>query len=510
MYKISPRQSMIALMGVGIIFRMILGGKIGLGVDESYVVAIARTFSLSYFDHPPLHFWIVWLTTHLTHSENGLILRMPFILLFAGTTWMMYRLGSKLFGEWAGVYAALAMNISAVFGLSTGSWILPDGPLMFFMLATVLVLTRLFFSPGPKPAWLWVVTGMLLGLGLLSKYHAIFIAFGCFVFLATSRSRRSLLLTTGPYTAFAVAILVFLPVIIWNAEHSWISFLFQGGRGAAQGFYPGKMAANLAGQAAWILPWIWVPLVWTLAQGLAGGPGDYMSYGLQQRRWFLCCLAIGPIALFTLATLWGAQGLFHWQAPGYLLAFPLLGTAVAEGIAAGKKLVHWWLNGSIAVFLTIVLVLGSHTATGWLRDAVPQWFVSGDPTAEAVDWHDLSVYLAEKGLLKENKPFIVSAHWIDAGKIDYALGGKLPLLCLNDNPHHFAFLHNQAAFKGQDAILIGRSHIMDNAIKMYQPYFETIEPYGQLSITRAGRPELPVVLYYGQGFRANYPLPYER
>lgn len=205
MYKISPRQSMIALMGVGIIFRMILGGKIGLGVDESYVVAIARTFSLSYFDHPPLHFWIVWLTTHLTHSENGLILRMPFILLFAGTTWMMYRLGSKLFGEWAGVYAALAMNISAVFGLSTGSWILPDGPLMFFMLATVLVLTRLFFSPGPKPAWLWVVTGMLLGLGLLSKYHAIFIAFGCFVFLATSRSRRSLLLTTGPYTALTAA-----------------------------------------------------------------------------------------------------------------------------------------------------------------------------------------------------------------------------------------------------------------------------------------------------------------
>lgn len=510
MYQITPKQSMITLVALGIIFRMILDSTIGLGVDESYVVAVARTFSLSYFDHPPLHFWIVWLTSHLTNSENGLILRLPFIFLFAGTTWMMYRLGSSLFGEWAGVYAALAMNISAVFGLSTGSWILPDGPLMFFMLAAVLVLVRLFFSPGPQSDWLWAAVGMLLGLGLLSKYHAVFIVFGCFLFLITSRSRRRLLLTVGPYLAFTIAMLIFLPVILWNAEHNWISFLFQGGRGAAQGFYPGKMAANLAGQAVWILPWIWVPLVWTLVQSIAGGPGDDFSAAIQQRRWFLCCIAIGPIALFTLATLWGAQGLFHWQAPGYLLAFPLLGAAVARKIAQKSKPVRWWLNSSSAIFLAVVLVLGSHTATGWLCVAVPQWFINGDPTAEAIDWHDLAAYLKEKRVLEEDNLFIVSADWIDAGKIDYILGGKLPVLCLNDSPHHFAFLHNQAVFQGQNAILIGRSQVIEDAVKLYQPYFETIVPYGELPITRAGRPELPVVLYYGRGFRADFPLPYER
>ena len=91
----------------------------------------------------------------------------------------MYRLGAVLFGDWAGVYAALIMNLSAVFSLSTGGWILPDGPLMFFMLACVLVLVKLLFGPAPKRSLLWwLAAGALLGLGLLSKYHAVFIVFG--------------------------------------------------------------------------------------------------------------------------------------------------------------------------------------------------------------------------------------------------------------------------------------------------------------------------------------------
>lgn len=131
MNAISPRITVMLIILISSLLRMILAASIGLGVDESYVVSIARTLSLSYFDHPPLHFWIVWLTAHLTNTEIGIVLRFPFIVLFAATTWMMYRLGTRLFSEWAGVYAALILNVSAVFSLSTGSWILPDGPVFY-------------------------------------------------------------------------------------------------------------------------------------------------------------------------------------------------------------------------------------------------------------------------------------------------------------------------------------------------------------------------------------------
>lgn len=505
---ISSRQAIMLIIIIGSLLRGILGASIGLGVDESYVVSVARMFSLSYFDHPPLHFWIIWLTAHLTNSENGFVLRLPFIMMFAGTTWMMYRLGSRLFGEWAGVYAALILNISAVFSLSTGSWILPDGPLMFLMMATTLLLERMFFSSRINPPWqLWVLAGLLVGVGMLAKYHAVFLAAGSFIFMLTSSQRRRMLLTPGPYLAVIVAGIVFLPVVIWNQEHNWISFLFQSGRGAAKGFFPLKMLGNIAGQAAWLLPWIWAPLVWSLVKAIAAGPGHMIKNPLQDRQWFLCCLASGPIVVFTIITLWGAQGLFHWQAPGYLLALPLLGRATAEWLKRGSTIARWWLKISVTVFLVIVTILGSQTATGWMCRVEPQWFTKGDPTLEALNWTDLPGELDETGLLHSEAKFIVAAHWIDAGKIDYALGGKLPVVCLSDEPHHFAFMHNLADFKGKDALIVGSKNRIGDVTR-YQPYFTSIEPVTTLQMKRAGAPEVDVVIFYAKGFTGTFPLPY--
>jgi len=505
---ISSRQAVMLIIIIGSLLRGILGASIGLGVDESYVVSVARMFSLSYFDHPPLHFWVIWLTTHFTNSENGLVLRLPFIAMFAGTTWMMYRLATRLFGEWAGVYAALILNISAVFSLSTGSWILPDGPLMFLMMATTLVLEQLFFSSEANPSWqLWVVAGLLVGLGMLAKYHAVFLAAGSFIFMLTSSKRRPMLLTVGPYLAVIIAGLVFLPVVIWNQEHGWISLLFQSGRGAAKGFFPLHMLGNIAGQAAWVLPWIWGPLVWSLIKAILAGPGDKIKNPVQDRQWFLCCLASGPIAVFTIMTLWGAQGLFHWQAPGYLLALPLLGRATVGWLQEGRLLTRWWLKISTIVFLVIVSILGSHTANGWIRQVEPQWFLKGDPTLEALDWRDLPGGLADKGLLNSGATFVVAAHWIDAGKIDYALGGKVPVVCLSNEPHHFTFMHNLAEFTGKDALIIGSKQRLGDVTR-YQPYFTSIEPADTVQIKRAGIAEVDVIVFYAKGFKGTFPLPY--
>lgn len=505
----SPTSIVILIIIIGTLFRIALAGAIGFGVDESYVVSIARDFCLSYFDHPPLHFWIIWLTAHIAGTENALVLRLPFIAMFAATTWMMYRLGGKLFGEWAGVYAALLLNVSAVFSLSTGSWILPDGPLMFLMMAATLVLVDLFFDPTKNSSWqLWLAAGLLIGLGMLAKYHAVFLLFGSLLFMLTTKERRGTLLTVGPYLAAGTAAIVFLPVVLWNQEHHWISFLFQSGRGAAKGFYPLKMLGNIAGQAVWVLPWIWVPLVWVLLKEVFTGPGDPMKSPLQSRQWFLCCLAIGPITLFTIATLWGGQGLFHWQAPGYLLAMPLLGRAVASWAKQGSGIARGWLTASVTIFLLVVAVLGSHTATGWMRQVQPQWFESGDPSTEALDWRNLPGYLRSQGLFESQAQFVVAAHWIDAGKLDYVLGGKLPVLCLNKEPHHFAFLHKVGDFKGKDALIIGRKAIIEEALPLYRPHFAVIELVGMIPITRAGIPEFDLVVFYAKDFDGIFPMPY--
>lgn len=504
--SVNPSFLVAVIIIISTLFRIVLAGVIGLGVDESYVVSIAREVSLSYFDHPPLHLWIVWLTARLTGSESGLVLRLPFIAMFAATTWMMYRLGGKLFGDRAGYYTVLFLNISAVFSLSTGSWILPDGPLMFFMTAAVLLLVKLTFEK--QNSWqLWLTAGFIIGLGMLAKYHAVFLLLGGFLFLLTSKAHRQLLVNTGPYLAAGVAALMFLPVVIWNQEHHWISFLFQSGRGVVTGFYPLRMLGNIAGQAAWVLPWIWLPLAGVLLKACLSGPGNEKSNSLQQKQWFLCCFAIGPIVLFTAATLWGAQGLFHWQAPGYLMAMPLLGRAAAEWMPA-RRVARVWLKICVCLFLFLVTILGSHTATGWLRQVEPQWFQAGDPTVEALDWQNLSVFLEERGLLHSEGQFIVAPHWIDAGKIDYALKGRLPVLCLSNEPHHYAYLHNVKSYWGRNALIIGRKDEVKKALPRYQTYFADIEYVGMVPITRGGISEMEIAVYFAKDFSGIFPLPY--
>jgi len=511
MKPFSPHRMTLWLVAIGIVARFALAAAIGLGVDESYVVSVARYFSLSYFDHPPLHFWLVKLMTLLTGSELGLLLRAPFILLFAGSTWLMYRIASRCFGEPAGFYAALLLNISAVFSLSSGSWILPDGPLFFCMLAAVDILLPLVLSedtPLPLPAW--IGAGFLIGLGLLSKYHAIFIPIGLGLFLLTT-GRRRLLLTTGPYLALLMAGLLFLPVLIWNSDNGWASFVFQGARGAFRGFFPERLLANIAGQAVWILPWIWLPLLWVFGRALRTGPASRAADSLQQRRWLFCSLAASPILLFTLSSLWqdGKALLFHWQAPGYLMLFPLLGEAVADALKRDNRRVRAWLFASVILFILLASVAVSHTATGWLRTAAPQWFAHGDPSLDVLDWRELPAALAAQELLDKPNRFIAAPNWIDAGKIGYSLPANLPLLCLNSKePHHYAFIHDHRRFKGQDALFIARKDIIDKSVEQYRPYFTSIQPLGSVWLHRQGIPALELSVYLATAYSGTYPLPY--
>lgn len=510
-YGFDPLPAVLALIAAGVLLRLILAWILGLGIDESYVVSVSRLFSLSYFDHPPLHFWLVRAAALLSGSEQPVGLRLPFILLFAGTTWLMYSLTSRLFGGRAGFYAALLLNVSAVFSLSTGSWILPDGPLMFFMLAAATVLARLLFALATACSLpLWLAFGTLTGLGMLSKYHAIFLLVGLFFYLLTSPASRRLLLTPGPYIAVIAALAVFSPVLIWNAQHEWISFLFHGSRAAAKGFSPGGLAANIAGQAVWLLPWIWLPLVWTLAVNLFAGPEPCRPYTQRDKVWLLSCLASGPVVLFTIATLWGSQGLFHWQAPGYLLALPLLGRAAAEKTAVSPRLVGGWLKGSVIAFLLLTAILASHTATGWLAARMPQLFSQGDPTLESLDWRELAPALAQQGYLPASRPvaFVVARNWLEAGKIDYALGGELPVVILSQDPHHYPFMHKLAAFKGADALIIGRAGGGDDIGQALRPYFDSLTRLPDITVHRRQRAEFMLTVYRADNFHADYPLPF--
>ena len=154
------------------IARLLFAFAIGLGVDESYTVAISRRLSLSYFDHPPLHLWMAHLAAFAL-GENVAV-RVVFVCLFFATGWIYYQFASRLFGPRSALVALFALNVTPFFFASAGGWIVPDGPLLFGLALAAWAASRIFFPLPLEEAstWqFWPLVGLGLGLAGLSKSH---------------------------------------------------------------------------------------------------------------------------------------------------------------------------------------------------------------------------------------------------------------------------------------------------------------------------------------------------
>ena len=498
-WSASARQVAV-VVAIGIVARLLLASVLGLGTDESYEVVLSRVPSLGYFDHPPLSFWIPGLVASLTGSEHRVVLRLPFILIFAATTILMYRLTARVYGPRAGFAAALLLNLTPVFSISTGGWILPDGPLDFAILATTLCLTHVLLGPSTHPWRWWLGAGVATGAALLSKYHGVFLPAATLLFIVTHRPSRVWLKHPAPYLALAIALAIATPMILWNASHGFASVRFQAGRATTHGLHLASLAQNLGGQLGYLLPWIGVPLLWQLFRGLRAGPRD-------APRWLLSCLAIGPIAVFTIVSLGGNPGLPHWPAPGYLLLFPLLGDSIARYEARGvieRRRVWRAIAASGVVLVLLVAVAASDVRTGWIARIAPGLFLRGDPSLEAYDWDELRPQLVRRGLLSPND-VVVSTHWIDGAKAGYALGRSTSIICLSDDSRGFQFSYPARHFVGRDAVIlvrVGRGSRPMDVMTKYGQSFASIAPADTIAIQRSGRVELQLAAY-----RATHYLP---
>lgn len=488
----SPARAVAAVIVATTVVRLAMATALGLGIDESYMAAAGRAFRLGYFDHPPLSWWLSAGAAHLAGSEAAWIVRLPFIALFAVSTWLMYRLTATLFSAWAGVWAAAALNLTPVFGVTTGGWVLPDGPLVCALLATALCLARaLEAAPARSWAW-WLGTGVAAGLALLSKYSAGLIFVGAFAYLATQPAHRRWLVRPQPYVAVGVAAALFAPVIVWNATHGWASFAFQGGRAAAAKLLPFGPLATLGGEALFLLPWIWLVLVLMLVRGLRAGPAQW-------RSWLLCCLAMGPIVLFAVVSLWSRRVLYHWAAPGYLFLFPLLGDAVAEWRAIRPRAVRLAFVATAGIVGAGLLLVAAEARWNWLAAFAPGF----DPALQALDWTPLREELAARGLLDRPNTVLAAPDWAAAGKIDYALGGAAPVICLSADGRQYALDDPPSTHIGQDVLIVAPGRTETRIRADDTGLFDRIEPLEPAMLRLPGRAPVAVPLFLGVGLRAS-------
>lgn len=494
--KLGPARAVLAIIVGATALRLGLAAITDLGLDEAYALAVGRHFQLSWFDHPPLTFWIVGaLHAGFGSDVPPLVLRLPFIALAALTTWLLFRLTARHFGERAGLWAAFLFTLAPFFLLSAGSWVVPDGPLCFFLVLAALGLSRVVLDPDAEAYWRdWLLVGVALGLALLSKYHAVLFAAGAVIYFAAHPRLRMWFIRPEPYVAVLVAALLFSPVLVWNAGNEWASFAFQLGRSQPGGSSFEIAARLFLTEAAYLLPTTALLLLATLAWAVAARAGRSTSTA------FFLALALPLIIVVDLPRLWTWQSYAHWAMPGWMFLFPPLGALLVhyEGrwhptgpLVAGLSLLQF-----AAMVVAVVLLLSDFR----VRDPGMESF-----RVEAGRWTGVAEGIAAAAAA-EPPAFIVTRRWSDAARVSEATRTPLPVFVFDVDPRGFAWSAGQRQLIGEDALIVAHAGELPALIEMYRDHFERIEPIGTYPIEPGNPHSMEVARAIG--LKQPWPHPY--
>jgi 4-amino-4-deoxy-L-arabinose transferase-like glycosyltransferase len=224
--KVIPARISLLLIALLLLLRAVMAAQLPLSADEAYYWLWSLHPATGYFDHPPMIAWLIRAGTSL-FGDTPLGVRFAGVILSLPASWFVWRAAALILKdqERAGL-AVLFFNLTLMGSVELLA-ATPDMPSLVTSAAFVYFLARVQ-QTGDGRAWLGA--GIAAGLGLLSKYSALFLGAGALLWLIADRDARKWLLSPWPYLGACVALAIFAPNLMWQAQHHWQTFLFQFGR----------------------------------------------------------------------------------------------------------------------------------------------------------------------------------------------------------------------------------------------------------------------------------------
>ena len=216
------RLTAFCIIFYSILLRLLYLGSYELIQEEAYYWNYSQHLAMGYLDHPPVVALLIWLGTHLFgHSEMGV--RFGAFLCWFVTAWFSYNLTLTVLGRKAALNALVLIALLPLF-FGSALVITPDAPLIACWSGALYFLHRALVDENRKA---WLGAGICLGLGLTSKYTIALLGPAIILFMLIDRRARRWFFKPQPYLAAIIALIIFSPVILWNYQHGWASFLFQ-------------------------------------------------------------------------------------------------------------------------------------------------------------------------------------------------------------------------------------------------------------------------------------------
>lgn len=289
-------------------------GSLELIPEEAYYWLYAKHLSPGYLDHPPLVGWLIKIgTTFFGTNEFGV--RIGAVLAGLITAFIVYGFSRKLFDKGTSITAgALSLLLPYFWGASF--LVSPDAGLMLFWALSLWMIWNALEGARRSN---WILVGLTVGLGMLSKYSIALLALPVLTLIWIVPSWRKWLKDPYFYSAPIVALFVFSPVLFWNATHSWASFAFQSSR-RLQSTVHFSLHSFLLDVVCLITPTAFAITAVLISKNL-----KKVKELLQRKEELFCtvCFVI-PFSVFALYSLRHVPKL-NWSGPSFLALLPLIG-----------------------------------------------------------------------------------------------------------------------------------------------------------------------------------------
>ena len=444
--------------------------------DECYYWQWSRHLDLSYVDQGPGIAYFIKFGT-LLFGDTPLGVRLSSVLVAAGTGWLTFLTARRWFDGSAALWTLYLLACAPL--LAAGGFMATyDIPQVFFWAAALYALTRALQDDRPI---FWYALGALTGFGILCKVTMLALAPGVLLLLFWNPAYRKHLKTPHPYLAFALALVAFTPILIWNLAHAQLGFKHALGLGShTRGTLLSRVFGDfLGGQALALGPLLWIFELWALARlwkSRESGAGSKFVLALTLPFLLICLAAAAKNKLEA-----------NWPAPMHLAAL----------IPSGQWLSQLWTRRKYFPVVALISTSALLTIFGLFPDAFFRLGVrlsakTGVKLSENYGWYEIAravQSVRDRETARGPEPFVAGTNYKVESVLAFHLPGQPPVagLFLGTRRDQYYVWTDPKSLVGKSAVLCLESG-PDEAeqLRLARQVFTSVGPPERVNVMRPG------------------------
>lgn len=309
-----------------------------LHFDEAQYWEWSRQLDGSYYSKGPLVAWLIALSETLFGHGDWQV-RLPAWLAYSGFLALLFYFTQHVWNSLVASWWALLLGLTTPLFFTLGSVMTTDVMLLLLWTWGLWAAWRALFR-GRSLAW--YEFGAAVGLGGLTKLSIVLLPLFVGVWLLLTRAGREQLKTLHPWLAALLALVLFSPAVLWNAQHGWVMFRHELGHVAHDEWSLISLLDFLLTQLFALSPLV----VLAAASALWRRPASEQ----QRFLWYSSLFLLG----FFLIKSFSAKVQLNWAAPSYIGFLILFAGQLPDLTRLKRTFVY------VGVFVSLTMIAIGH------------------------------------------------------------------------------------------------------------------------------------------------------